>query len=514
MGRGRHSLDFVDRYGYDLLLGSIAAFYVFMVPYTKVEESFNVQYDHLEFPGVVPRTFIGAILVSILASPLVSMMSLLHLPKIYSLFAVNLAYGNWLKGHFYAALNCLIFATLIFRCDVLLLLCPLGLELLLTKSITLWKALKCCIGTALFCIGLSVLVDTIMWKKFVWPEFQVLWFNSVLNRSSEWGLGVFLDRRVVFYILPVVSFVLLYSKLPHKELRFVISSVPMFNLSAAIAASRMDRGLHGCLYYCIGHIDHLHMRYSKASKESRLQSEKLVYPHVGSLTNNSTEQWVHIDPFSAMNGISRFCEYEFPWRYCKEEGIPIQEFDQMNFTYLLKTSGKYVQGPEFSRRAMICELTNTKRDLSGMTMTVADAAMQLDLIDTVHGTLAAEDYFLKLPETLKDQQTHTVLLIAYVNSEIREKAESIHTQMIIRGYPMMPIQFKVVMILYMNLKEYDKVDLLVSGMRQKNIPLDVDYYNVWLLCFVDQGSVAKVEQVFEQMEQDGTPLIPTGLHFA
>lgn len=29
--------------GYDLLLGFIAAFYVFAVPYTKVEESFNIQ---------------------------------------------------------------------------------------------------------------------------------------------------------------------------------------------------------------------------------------------------------------------------------------------------------------------------------------------------------------------------------------------------------------------------------------------------------------------------------------
>lgn len=37
------SSTFVERYGYDLLLGSIAAFYVIMVPYTKVEESFNVQ---------------------------------------------------------------------------------------------------------------------------------------------------------------------------------------------------------------------------------------------------------------------------------------------------------------------------------------------------------------------------------------------------------------------------------------------------------------------------------------
>ncbi|KAL8478796.1 hypothetical protein ACS0TY_030611 [Phlomoides rotata] len=33
-------------YGYDLLLGSIAAFYVFMAPYTKFEESFNVQVMH------------------------------------------------------------------------------------------------------------------------------------------------------------------------------------------------------------------------------------------------------------------------------------------------------------------------------------------------------------------------------------------------------------------------------------------------------------------------------------
>ncbi|KAL6577525.1 dolichyl-P-Man:Man(7)GlcNAc(2)-PP-dolichol alpha-1,6-mannosyltransferase [Orobanche minor] len=205
-------------YGYDLLLGLIAAFYVFMAPYTKVEESFNIQamhdilyhqhhiekYDHLEFPGVVPRTFI--------ASPFVLAASLLQFQKIYSLYAVrlvlgfmillslrffripirknfgsqveaffviltaiqfhmlfhctrpppnifafglvNLAYGYWLQKRFYAALNSMVFATIVFRCDILLLVSPLGLEILLSRSISLRKAVISCLIAAFSCIGL------------------------------------------------------------------------------------------------------------------------------------------------------------------------------------------------------------------------------------------------------------------------------------------------------------------------------------------------------------------------
>ncbi|RXH93332.1 hypothetical protein DVH24_013908 [Malus domestica] len=392
------SSNFLERHGYDLVLGSIAALYVFMAPYTKVEESFNVQamhdilyyrnridnYDHLEFPGVVPRTFLGALFVSSLASPSVLAMELLHLPKVHSLLAVrlvlggiilstlcffrlqvrhkfgrqveaffviltavqfhllfyctrplpnilalgvvNLAYGYWLKEKYYAAINCLIFATVIFRCDILLLLGPLGLELLLFRP---------------YCYSRFNYVEKI--HPFYW------YFTSALPRSllaayPLFLLGVLLERRVLLFVLPALSFVLLYSKLPHKELRFIISSVPMFNLSAAIAATRIYNNrkktfwnllypmMLGLLLISLGCTVISFM----ASNENYPSGHALKHLHqTGHLANSSNEHWVHIDTFSAMNGISRFCENNFPWRYSKEEGIPPEELHRRNFTYLI-----------------------------------------------------------------------------------------------------------------------------------------------------------------------------------
>ncbi|XP_009603143.1 dol-P-Man:Man(7)GlcNAc(2)-PP-Dol alpha-1,6-mannosyltransferase isoform X2 [Nicotiana tomentosiformis] len=420
----RKSDKFLELYGYDLVLGSIAAFYVFTVPYTKVEESFNVQamhdilyhrhqiekYDHLEFPGVVPRTFVGAFLVSILASPVVLLMNLLHLPKLYSLYAVrlvlggivlstlrffriqikkkfgsqveaffviltalqfhllfyctrplpnilafalvNLAYGYWFKGSLYAALNCM------------------------TKSVSFWKALTSCLAAASLSIGLTVLVDSVIWRRLLWPELEVFWFNSVLNRSSEWGthpfhwyftsalprsllaayplflFGVLLDRRVFFYILPVLSFVVLYSKLPHKELRFVISSIPIFNFAAAVAASRVynnrKKSFWKFLYIAmlglmLGSLACTAV-FFMASYENYPSGYALKPLHrIGGITKNSDELWVHIDTFSAMNGISRFCEDNYPWRYSKEENIFLEDFQMRNFTYLLNENF-YIKG--------------------------------------------------------------------------------------------------------------------------------------------------------------------------
>lgn len=78
-----------------LLIPTFVWIHLLVSPYTKVEESFNLQaihdilihgvpsknadqfftanYDHVAFPGSVPRTFVGALLLSGLSRPWVGL---------------------------------------------------------------------------------------------------------------------------------------------------------------------------------------------------------------------------------------------------------------------------------------------------------------------------------------------------------------------------------------------------------------------------------------------------------
>ncbi|KAI9784144.1 MAG: dolichyl-P-Man:Man(7)GlcNAc(2)-PP-dolichol alpha-1,6-mannosyltransferase [Geoglossum umbratile] len=81
-----------------LLIPTLILLHLYVAPFTKVEESFNIQaahdiltygipnknvsvalrnYDHFKFPGPVPRTFVGAVVLAGASRPVISLLGLL-----------------------------------------------------------------------------------------------------------------------------------------------------------------------------------------------------------------------------------------------------------------------------------------------------------------------------------------------------------------------------------------------------------------------------------------------------
>lgn len=351
------------------LLLSIAALYIVHCPFNKVEESFNTQaihdfvnlfpnslpqkdhkfsrlthsigddasyqeiairerlpWDHTLFPGVVPRTFVGALSVGLplklakyfmtngfindkssvneddehdltmqfvlqigsrfaLASIVVLSISAItraihkryglgfrllflittigqfhymfyagrFLPNTFAAIIANLVFASWINRQYSKSIMYIAFCVVVFRFDTAIFFGWLLFDgVFIRKFLPLSRVLKVGIPAGLVSMLITFCVDSFFWTRPVWPELEGLHFNVWLNKSHEYGTAPYfwyiydcLPRMLLAsapfiilgehkitrdYLIPTLAFILTYSFLNHKELRFILFITPLLNI--------------------------------------------------------------------------------------------------------------------------------------------------------------------------------------------------------------------------------------------------------------------------------------------
>ncbi|KIJ12871.1 glycosyltransferase family 22 protein [Paxillus involutus ATCC 200175] len=459
----------------DFLLLAASWTHVLLAPYSKVEESFNLHaihdalmygtgpgnlhnFDHNVFPGAVPRTFTGSIMLAWITEPFVYLgthlglitskfdlqialrlslaalnaialilvrravstrfgrrtswlfalltCSQFHLPfwmgrtlpNMFALIPVNIAYYALYnrapkslqasKRSINTALTLLTFTSVVFRSEVALLLAPLALQLLVQGHITFLNLIKVGPLAGLTSVAITVAVDSYFWAQWpLWPELYGVYFNVYLGKSADWGispvhtyftaylpklllsssllsvLGATLDYRIRSMLCAPVMFVLTLSALGHKEWRFVIYVVPLFNIAAARGTLWMTSRKKGFLFKHISFLCALSLialnfivtltstRASMANYpggvalaafNERYAGQKNIHLHISNLaaqTGASLFLHEHAPPiFMFPFLVSSPSPIDASWTYNKTESLTPSMIASSSFTHLIAES--------------------------------------------------------------------------------------------------------------------------------------------------------------------------------
>ncbi|KAI1813299.1 glycosyltransferase family 22 protein [Poronia punctata] len=255
-----------------LSIPALVILHLLVAPYTKVEESFNIQathdilaygtptenvyeylsshYDHFDFPGAVPRTFLGPVFLAGISQPVVALVGFQYaqlivravlglansasllvfksnlerafgkptarwyavlqasqfhvlfyasrpLPNMFAFCLTTLAFSQLLPHpdpkkrvvRFKVAIALLTMATAIFRSELAILMITVTLYGLATSHISLGQIIAPFLAFFAVSLGISVPIDSYFWQKPLWPELWGFYYNAVLGSSSNWGVS-------------------------------------------------------------------------------------------------------------------------------------------------------------------------------------------------------------------------------------------------------------------------------------------------------------------------------------
>ncbi|KUI61394.1 putative Dol-P-Man:Man(7)GlcNAc(2)-PP-Dol alpha-1,6-mannosyltransferase [Cytospora mali] len=256
---------------FSLLIPVVVLIHLVAAPYTKVEESFNIQathdvlvygtplsntyqklsssYDHFTFPGAVPRTFIGPVLLAGIARPFEAILggftnpqfvvrallglfnaqallffkrqlhsacgptvarwylalqaSQFHimfyasrtLPNMFAFGLTTIAFGLLLpsknplraNARIRVSIALFVFSAVVFRSEIAILLGTNVLWLLIVPQASLSLLVPPFLKSFIAALAISVPIDSYFWQKPIWPELWGFYFNVFQGSASNWG---------------------------------------------------------------------------------------------------------------------------------------------------------------------------------------------------------------------------------------------------------------------------------------------------------------------------------------
>ncbi|KAL1609391.1 Dol-P-Man:Man(7)GlcNAc(2)-PP-Dol alpha-1,6-mannosyltransferase [Nothophoma quercina] len=184
--------------------------------------------------------------------------------------AYNVSYSREDANRRYRlCLYLLTIAGIVFRSELAILVGTITLYLLLTQRLSILKVIIPA-GAGGLIVGLlcTVPIDSFFWQSFpLWPEWIAFYYNTIQGHSADWGtspwhyyfanalprlllnpatyllcipiavLNAATRKRSLDLLIPLLSFIALYSFLPHKEWRFIIYVIPGLTAVSSAGAS-------------------------------------------------------------------------------------------------------------------------------------------------------------------------------------------------------------------------------------------------------------------------------------
>ncbi|PVU93679.1 hypothetical protein BB561_003105 [Smittium simulii] len=169
-----------------------------------------------------------------------------------------------------------------------------------------------------------------------------------------------LGTHLYEFLLSNLFSIIIFSILPHKEWRFIMCSIPIFNLFSAISLNTISFSKSETRFFS-------NRLLCKSIVYLTLFSQLFVsvfmvlvsfynYPggyaltYLHSLECSEKNVLVHIDTYSAISGVTRFGQHRRDWNYSKSENLSLNEYQ--SFTHLLTNQPK-VHNNDFKTIAIV-----------------------------------------------------------------------------------------------------------------------------------------------------------------